>query len=85
VATAKPFATPAFDDRSHDGFVQPGATDAVKERDFDQISSEMTSLLVFDPRQLNSLLLGYTFKTWPCASRLPIANPIQTTILNLIS
>jgi hypothetical protein len=61
MAAAETFATPAFDNHGHDGFVQPGATDTVKERDFDQISSEMTSLLVFDSCQLNSFLLGYAF------------------------
>jgi hypothetical protein len=35
MATTKPFATPAFNDHSHDGFVQPGATNTVKEQDFD--------------------------------------------------
>jgi hypothetical protein len=31
MAATETFATPAFDNHGHDGFVQPGATDMVKE------------------------------------------------------
>src|SRR5882762_4077517 len=79
------FAMSAFNNRGHDEFIQPGTADMVKERNLDQIPSKMTPSLMLDPCHLNGFFLGHAFETWPCTSGLPIPDPIQTPIFNLVS